>query len=513
MKYVFNWTVGSFFRTIGRIFAYIIIGTLVAFAFTYKPKALSLTPRSTYGNDTNNYGTPSEINGFGSNNTYSYSTNTPSVQGKWYWGVASTGTAVSGKAWALSMGFVSNLNAQTYYDLTINFRDRDLRSNVNTSSIELFSGSSTASLDDTGLSLIGVVNNATTSSNTNQLIIRFYTTEAISIWGVSIFSNTGGSDDNITSVNNFGISSASIEVVDITNSDAIINNQTNNTQNIINNQNNTTQQIIDNQNELLGSQCANLFDSSTIVAGDITGSYSSVRGSSRQNIYLSAGTYYFRTNISNGYQYAITINDVNYPPLSAYPQYVYDSTWISSLSKSFTINSPGWFVIQFRKSNNGNITLSEIKDFNYMLSKEDLPYCKFGSYSSKLDDVNSSINDLNSSINDDDTSSATNQAGNFFSNFSTNTHGLTSIITAPLSAIQSLTSATCTPIVLPIPFVNQNLTLPCMRPIYVDNFGSFMSLYDTITLGIVSYWVLVRIFALVKDFKNPEHDEVEVMDL
>ena len=116
-------------------------------------------------------------------------------------------------------------------------------------------------------------------------------------------------------------------------------------------------------------------------------------------------------------------------------------------------------------------------------------------------------------LTDDDSSGASGDAGDFFSNFNTNTHGLTGIITAPLSAIQSLTSETCTPLVLPLPFVNQNLTLPCMRTIYLQYFGDFMTLYDTITLGIISYWVLVRIFALVKDFKNPEHDEIEVVDL
>ena len=110
-------------------------------------------------------------------------------------------------------------------------------------------------------------------------------------------------------------------------------------------------------------------------------------------------------------------------------------------------------------------------------------------------------------ITDSDSSGASGDAGSFFSNFNTNTHGLTGIITAPLTAIQSLTSETCQPLVLPLPFVNQNLTLPCMRTIYIQYFGDFMTLYDIITLGIISYWVMVRIFGLVKDFKNPEHHE------
>ena len=117
-------------------------------------------------------------------------------------------------------------------------------------------------------------------------------------------------------------------------------------------------------------------------------------------------------------------------------------------------------------------------------------------------------------INDSDSSEATNEASDFFNNFTTNTHGLTSIVTAPLNAISSLTSSSCTPLHLPIPYLdNKYIDLPCMRSIYDQNFGSFMTLYDTITFGIVSYWIIVRIFALVKDFKNPDHDEIEVVDL
>ena len=131
----------------------------------------------------------------------------------------------------------------------------------------------------------------------------------------------------------------------------------------------------------------------------------------------------------------------------------------------------------------------------------------------QTNEINDSINDINDTINDDDVTGATSQASNFFNNFTTNNHGLTGIITAPLNAIQSLTNSTCSPLVLPLPYVNQNLTLPCMRDIYVSNFGSFMNIYDIITLGIVSYWIMVRLFSFVKDFKNPDHDEIEVVDL
>lgn len=123
------------------------------------------------------------------------------------------------------------------------------------------------------------------------------------------------------------------------------------------------------------------------------------------------------------------------------------------------------------------------------------------------------IKDLTSNINSDDSSGATNEASEFFSGFETDTFGLTSIITAPLNLIGSITSSTCSPLGLEVPFVNKTLNLPCLSSIYQQYFGSFLTIYQTITFGIVAYWVCVRIFNLVKDFKNPEHDEIEVLDL
>lgn len=119
----------------------------------------------------------------------------------------------------------------------------------------------------------------------------------------------------------------------------------------------------------------------------------------------------------------------------------------------------------------------------------------------------------NDTLKDDNTQHAQDSAGGFFNNFTTDTHGLTGIITAPLSLITSITSSSCSPLVLPLPYVDKDLTLPCMSSIYSNYFGSFLSVYQMITFGFVAYWVCVRIFNLVKDFKNPDHDEIEVLDL
>nr|DAP86389.1 MAG TPA: hypothetical protein [Inoviridae sp.] len=119
----------------------------------------------------------------------------------------------------------------------------------------------------------------------------------------------------------------------------------------------------------------------------------------------------------------------------------------------------------------------------------------------------------NETLKDDNIDKAQDSAGGFFNDFTTDTHGLTAIITAPLSLISNITSSSCSPLVLPLPYVDKDLTLPCMRDIYSSFFGSFLSIYQVITFGVVAYWVCVRIFNLVKDFKNPDHDEIEVLDL
>lgn len=100
-----------------------------------------------------------------------------------------------------------------------------------------------------------------------------------------------------------------------------------------------------------------------------------------------------------------------------------------------------------------------------------------------------------------------------FTDFSTNYFGISSIVTAPLSLINQLSSATCSPLVLPFPHSNKNLTLPCMTEIYEENFGQIFSLYQFLLLGFISYRLAVAFFYDIKKLKDPNNDEVEVMNL
>lgn len=74
-------------------------------------------------------------------------------------------------------------------------------------------------------------------------------------------------------------------------------------------------------------------------------------------------------------------------------------------------------------------------------------------YKKELQDVNSSIKKTQETIENTDTQGAQDSAGGFFNDFTTDTHGLTAIITAPLSLISSITSKSCSPLALPLPLL------------------------------------------------------------
>jgi len=91
--------------------------------------------------------------------------------------------------------------------------------------------------------------------------------------------------------------------------------------------------------------------------------------------------------------------------------------------------------------------------------------------------------------------------------------GLSSVITAPIESFESMLTAGCTPISLPLPFVGESLSLPCMTDFYTNHLGAFYTMYQTVVSGAIAYYVLVNIFAMVKGFKDPENDKIEVAKL
>lgn len=127
--------------------------------------------------------------------------------------------------------------------------------------------------------------------------------------------------------------------------------------------------------------------------------------------------------------------------------------------------------------------------------------------------INDSVNDINDNINNSNVDEAINNASDLFTNFENNTHGLTGIITAPLELIRSISSSSCSSLRIPLPFVDDYLILPCLSTIYRQYFPNLLSIYQIIISGVIGYQICISIFFLVKDFKDPDSDKIEVLDL
>lgn len=108
-----------------------------------------------------------------------------------------------------------------------------------------------------------------------------------------------------------------------------------------------------------------------------------------------------------------------------------------------------------------------------------------------------------------------NPTGSPFIAFTTDTKGLTAIITAPLNIFNNLSTGyyTCNPLTIPLPHLNRTLQLPCLGIFYTNHLGGYFNIYQTIIGGIVSYYVIVRMLELIKGFKDPQNDKIEVTKL
>lgn len=137
----------------------------------------------------------------------------------------------------------------------------------------------------------------------------------------------------------------------------------------------------------------------------------------------------------------------------------------------------------------------------------------FGILNNFISSIGNWFNNLFSIFEDTDVSDSTSDGQGFFEGFEDNDYGLSDIVSLPLVYIGKITTASCSPLVLPLPFVDKNATLPCMTQVYHEYFGSFLTLYQTITFGVIAYWVCINIFAMVRNFKNPDNDRIEVLDL
>lgn len=97
--------------------------------------------------------------------------------------------------------------------------------------------------------------------------------------------------------------------------------------------------------------------------------------------------------------------------------------------------------------------------------------------------------------------------------FNTDTHNIAEVIALPITSIAKLTTASCSPISLSLPFVAKPITLQCLTPIYANAFGSTWAILQVVLTGVVAYGVTINSIAMVKGLKDPQDDKIEVFKL
>ena len=226
---------------------------------------------------------------------------------------------------------------------------------------------------------------------------------------------------------------------------------------------------------------------------------------------------------SGGYEYAIIIDFIpkidfqklkfiigpsleNYSGLPDNSDYTFEE-WFEffiyhSSTPSFDVRMYTYEVNKFTLSEESSVILSGSG------SDVDLSGIEEG-----IQGTNDKLDDLNDNITSSDTSDAESDLNGFFDGFDTNNHGLSGIITAPLEFIRNLLGHSCEPLTFDLPFVDQEVSLPCIKPIYQQWFGPFFTLYQILTTGLLGYAIGIRIFGVVKGLQDPQNDKIEVLRL
>lgn len=127
-------------------------------------------------------------------------------------------------------------------------------------------------------------------------------------------------------------------------------------------------------------------------------------------------------------------------------------------------------------------------------------------------EVKQEIQSTNDTLNNDDTTESEGKITEFFNTFSDESHGLSSILTAPLNAVNSMLSTTCSP--PSATYKGSTFSLPCGNMFWEkEGANDFKLLINLFYGGLICFGILRSLFKDVNDLKNPDNDKVEVVNL
>lgn len=245
----------------------------------------------------------------------------------------------------------------------------------------------------------------------------------------------------------------------------------------------------------------------------------------------TSGTAWASANDPNTYSLTRTNTSINFTDI---PCYVKDTNYKAHVVQVQSVTRTGadfggdvrlYIHVSFNQNASISVNSYSFSGEQYPLVYSETDYTNqlntmlaqmnshWGTEINKLQDIWGVSQQQLAEAQQDVTDSDTDAMAEWLEDFSSDTYGLTSIITAPLNTIESLTNKSCSPLVVPLPFVNEDITLPCMSSIYSSTFGTAFTLYQTITTALIGYWCIVRIFAIVKGMKDPNDDKIEVVEL
>lgn len=219
---------------------------------------------------------------------------------------------------------------------------------------------------------------------------------------------------------------------------------------------------------------------------------------SYENLDVGDYTVHYSSNVTAGVMY-----------------YSFDNSTFTYLKPDIyhTLSVKGKLYIRLQVSSKSEVDFTKL-----MLAKGNVSsFIEYGkqSCSNKLDDMNDKqqktndkLDDLNSSLKNSDVDTN----GSFFSNFTSRDHGISGIITAPLRAINKLTSS-CQPVTFSV--LDEPIELPCGDTLFWNKEGvqSFRLIWNILVGGPILFLLLKKLFKVVESLKNPDDDRIEVMDL
>lgn len=105
------------------------------------------------------------------------------------------------------------------------------------------------------------------------------------------------------------------------------------------------------------------------------------------------------------------------------------------------------------------------------------------------------------------------KVSSFWNDFDNEDFGLTSIVRMPLSLIQKISNGVCTPYNVTI--LSTTISMPCGNTIFWDreDVSTFKIFWNIFWGGSICYGIGISIYKMVHNFKDPDNDKVEVIDL